>query len=517
MTSPSPSPPSLSPTTPHPGAHLLQHSQQPQSKRDKRRNALSDRLSQLTKSFHNPTNPRTRDQHYRSQITALQVDMQLVIGADVSGRDMRLLDDSAEAVQRSTETVLQNLGLRSTDVGTEGTSGRWYAEFIQKVNNEMEERDAQLTLLNNAHRIKAASLVAQHMRSVVHAREEHKLLADSIKVRLSARLKSQLRKLAQEKDTSTATAALTLGGGMTDISDANALQLHPSHYGLNASIGSPRRNAGHADDDNEKETGRRKPRRRAGEVEELMAFGAGMNFDSPNGNGKRKRRGAAVDVAQEDEAGGFLLAEKASPSVGLLLGGDCPESDEEYRKQHRDDLMKQYYRPTYSLEKLFTAKEVEYASHQAALATVRHFSERLNKDPDPENNGEDNDDTPTGANTPVPNNTLTVGEDDMDVDQDDRTRGISPYHDVRPLPALPGGLNGVTTRSNPLRQIATQREMDSIAYLSLGQSYVNKTGIAPTPPGLRPEDMDADIQALRKDKRNASGNGESSNKRQKRS
>lgn len=74
--------------------------------------------------------------------------MQLVIGADVSGRDMRLLDDSAEAVQRSTETVLQNLGLRSTDVGTEGTSGRWYAEFIQKVNNEMEERDAQLTLLN---------------------------------------------------------------------------------------------------------------------------------------------------------------------------------------------------------------------------------------------------------------------------------------------------------------------------------------------------------------------------------
>jgi hypothetical protein len=74
--------------------------------------------------------------------------MQLVIGADVSGRDMRLLDDSAEAIQRSTETVLQNLGLRSTDVGAEGTSGRWYAEFIQKVNNEMEERDAQLTLLN---------------------------------------------------------------------------------------------------------------------------------------------------------------------------------------------------------------------------------------------------------------------------------------------------------------------------------------------------------------------------------
>jgi hypothetical protein len=146
MTSPSPTPPSLSPTTPHP-AHL-HHPPQPQSKRDKRRNALSDKLNQLTKSFHNPTNPRTRDQHYRAQITALQVDMQLITKADISGRNMRLMDDSTETVHGEVERALVTMGMRGSEAGSEGVGGRWYSEFLRKVNDVMEERDTQLTLLN---------------------------------------------------------------------------------------------------------------------------------------------------------------------------------------------------------------------------------------------------------------------------------------------------------------------------------------------------------------------------------
>ena len=144
MASPSPSPLSPSPT-PHP-AHLHLH-QQPQSKRDKRRNALSDKLNLLTRSFHNPTNPRTRDQHYRAQIAALQVDMQLISRADVSGRNRRLMDDSGETIQREFDEALAKMCMRSLDVNAEGTGGRWYAEFLRNVNDGMEERDTQLTLL----------------------------------------------------------------------------------------------------------------------------------------------------------------------------------------------------------------------------------------------------------------------------------------------------------------------------------------------------------------------------------
>jgi len=145
MGSQSPTPPSLSPT-PHP-AHLSNHPPQPQSKRDKRRNALSDRLNHLTKSFHNPNNPRTRDAHYRGQLASLQADIQLVARADASGREMRLQDDSGERVQRQVEDVLAKNGMRVEEVNMEGMAGQWYAQYLEASNDAMEERDTQLVLL----------------------------------------------------------------------------------------------------------------------------------------------------------------------------------------------------------------------------------------------------------------------------------------------------------------------------------------------------------------------------------
>ena len=142
MDSRSPSPPSLSPT-PHP-AHLLP--QQPQSKRDKRRTALSDRLTGLTNSFHNPTNPRLRDNQYRAQLQSIQGDIILVQRADVSGRDLHLMDDSAESIQTKVDAMFANDPLRDT-IADQGMAGRWYSKFVENVNDAMEARDADLTLL----------------------------------------------------------------------------------------------------------------------------------------------------------------------------------------------------------------------------------------------------------------------------------------------------------------------------------------------------------------------------------
>jgi hypothetical protein len=98
-------------------------------------------------------NPQLREMHYRNQIQALQADMQLVTRADISGRDMRLLDDSGDSVQSEVDEVLTKMGLgdltegRGKEINSEGLAGRWYSSFLEQVNNTMEDRDTQLTLL----------------------------------------------------------------------------------------------------------------------------------------------------------------------------------------------------------------------------------------------------------------------------------------------------------------------------------------------------------------------------------
>jgi hypothetical protein len=541
MASPSPTPPSLSPT-PHP-AHL--HSQ-PQSKRDKRRNALSDRLNQLTRSFNQPGDPKVRDQHFRGQLAALQADMELIRQADTSGSNMQLLDDSTETLHEQFLQTLNKMGFKSSGVNAETMSPKWFANFVKDVNDAMEERDTQMVLLyvsnlrttdddfylfvlqlltamllQNQHRTKAASIAAQHTRQLIHSREEHRSLAATIQQRLSQRLKAQLKKLAAEKESSSNSAnalqSLSIGGALGDISESNPLHLHPSHYSLTTGIGSPRRHgAVPYDDDTEKETStRRKPRRR-GEVEELLAFGSGMNYDSPNANGKRKRRGAAAaDSAPEDvptppSFSGPL--DPASPTTNPLHE---PGESHEETKRKREEIMKQVYAPVYTMEKLFTDKELQLHTNQATLATLRYFSERAGKEG--KDDGDDSsDETPTGANTPVPG---ALGVCDDDDDLEDRGRGLSPISSLtRGLPPLPESTFGVSTRSNPPRNFASTREMENLVLggvPGVGMSYVNKTGIAPPPPPLRADDAEADLLFLRKgDKRSSAGveNG----KRQKR-
>lgn len=74
---------------------------------------------------------------------------------------MRLLDDSSDTIHREVEDALTGMGLGDLVVGGQGGArgnpkddpsvmggaGRWYGDFLEKVNQSMEERDAQLTLL----------------------------------------------------------------------------------------------------------------------------------------------------------------------------------------------------------------------------------------------------------------------------------------------------------------------------------------------------------------------------------
>ncbi len=122
---------------------------QPLSKRDKRRSLLADRLSDLTASFSN-----NRDAHYRQQLQALQVDMNLINNADPYSD--KPLEDTGDEIANMVNVAAggnpqagangsQGGNQRRLEVDTAQLAGKWYARFAEKVNNAMEERDAKLT------------------------------------------------------------------------------------------------------------------------------------------------------------------------------------------------------------------------------------------------------------------------------------------------------------------------------------------------------------------------------------
>jgi hypothetical protein len=115
---------------------------QPLSKRDKRRTQLLDRLQEITQQFTNH-----KDQYYRQQLQAIQVDTALVLYADPY-RDEPLNDfgeEIQEMVHRASSSNSQTmLAVLHGDIAQ--IAGKIYSEFANDVNDAMEYRDAALTI-----------------------------------------------------------------------------------------------------------------------------------------------------------------------------------------------------------------------------------------------------------------------------------------------------------------------------------------------------------------------------------
>jgi hypothetical protein len=116
---------------------------QPQpSKRDKRRNMLAEKLSEMMATFSD-----NRDSHYRAQLAALQADMNLIMKADPYKNEP--LEDNG---QEASELIAQIMGNNIPTAPSAGTDyvaqcGKYYSRFVDAVNDAMEERDYNLTML----------------------------------------------------------------------------------------------------------------------------------------------------------------------------------------------------------------------------------------------------------------------------------------------------------------------------------------------------------------------------------
>jgi len=196
-----------------------------------------------------------------------------------------------------------------------------------------------------------SELHSRHQFQVKLAQEEHRYLADTIRERLIQSVNKRRERLLKEKE-------------QLDIGDSNALMLHPNQFSI-ANPASPG-------------AGAKRATRHAGKR-------AGADPDDPSSLlDKRKRR--------------FLFDETDTQSPAPMpsrmeYGGASP-----FRDGRSKNAYHQYEAPVYSIDRLFTEKELSLAMNRAAIAAT-NFLVRLRQNNEQSNgNGSaapvDSEDTP---------------------------------------------------------------------------------------------------------------------------
>ncbi|KAL2136697.1 hypothetical protein VTI74DRAFT_2108 [Chaetomium olivicolor] len=277
-----------------------------QSKRDKRRQMLTDRLASLEEKLN-----KDRDYRFREQLHRIQIDTTLVMRIDpYSPETLDLEDDHRRMDQlNAAEGDSQTLISRS---------GPKFSKFVEKLGDLCEQRDYALTKYKFDFEKKTSEYLSTHAFKVETANREYRALAQTLRDRLINVIMNKKSRLSKEKEA-------------LEISDASALLLHPSQFSITnpASPGGPH--------------GKRATRQRR-EMEE-MAFE----------NKKRKRN-------NNDDEGSPAPQRRA-----LDASGTTPlwQTDRLTSRKATG--------AAYSLDKLFTDKELSLTSTAATLAARKYI------------------------------------------------------------------------------------------------------------------------------------------------
>ncbi|KFY14921.1 hypothetical protein V492_02322 [Pseudogymnoascus sp. VKM F-4246] len=326
---------------------------QPLSKRDKRRTALIDRLNDITMQF-----SANKDQYYREQLGVVQQDIALILHAipyveDPTRESTVELLSVIHKLTRGDPRALQSI--KEGDL--QGVGGRIYHEFQDEIQDAMERRDAALSSYAFVHKSNLSELNTSSTFLTKLAGREHSALASTIRDRLINSITERKRKLNRD---------MTSNEG---IDNSNAYHYHPAQY----SVLNPASPGG--------VLGKRSSRHRR-DLDDLPAM-----LDPT----KRKRR--AVD----DGRASPVPTRRAQIDLHQI-GSNTPLN--RFAEKAQDP---EY--PLYSVDKLFTEKELSLLERQAAEAAhkymVRHkFNEattRSQSDSDGSRNGDAdqrNDSTP---------------------------------------------------------------------------------------------------------------------------
>jgi hypothetical protein len=283
------------------------------------------------------------------------------------------------------------------------------------------------------------------------AQEEHRQLSGTLRERLIQSIGTKKSRLMREKE-------------QLDIADSNALLLHPNQF----SITNPASPAG--------VQGNRKTRHtRLREVDELAG---GFSAD---GSHKRKRK-IAYD---ENDLG------SPSPAVRVTDAGFVSP----FKAAQAKLVATQHEAPIYSIDKLFTEKELAMHLNTAAIATSRYFV-ALKAQEDAATNGVNN----SNNNNSQINNGGSPNEDNAD--HENGTGGSSPDDDG--ASATPADLDRSANHSHHATRSTRalggdQEKPPSLLAPFLPLAYPatsvdKKNGItAPPLPALRTEEAEEDL------------------------
>ncbi|KAL1306297.1 hypothetical protein AAFC00_004382 [Neodothiora populina] len=280
-------------------------------------------------------------QHYRAQLQAIQVDMTLILRANPYNNVP--LDDDAEEMEAEMEKITGGNLPHLTDEAAKrdyaALAGKRYHDYVQDINRAMEQRDADLTALKNRHDAALAELERSTSYKIHVAQREHIELASTVRSRLVTSVTKKRDKLLREKE-------------QLDIADSSALFLHPNQFAMNIP-GSP----GGAVNVNPRKT--RHMRHRVTDQDEALLE-----------RGGRKRKPAIDDDGNDSPVPSLLQLTNGNDSTN---GAASP-----FRDARDKTLYAQFEAPVFSIDRLFTDKELAHASTIAQLATHQFFHQASN-------------------------------------------------------------------------------------------------------------------------------------------
>ncbi|KAI2462777.1 Sds3-like-domain-containing protein [Annulohypoxylon bovei var. microspora] len=411
----------------------------PPSKRDKKRQVLSDRLAILADKF-----SRDKDKHYRDELHKIQIDVNLV------GRVDPYADRPLDAIDREYRDIQQTANAQQTaNTSSNGSpkrsllemAGPTFSEWVHQVEDLVEHRDYEMTCqkIEYERKIREHEKVRAYKLEV--AKREHHTLSTTLRDRLINAITAKKYRLGKEKEA-------------LDISDSSALLLHPNQYSLTnpASPGGTH--------------GKRNTRLRR-EMEELPGYSE---------NKKRKRNGA------DDEG-------SPAPKRGAL---DSSNTTPFWSSDRLRSLRKETG-PVYSVEKLFTDKELAMTYNASALAAHKHLLIRRDTNGNivtPYENGSGNgdvndDEDPTAVTMerqPSHTTRSTRGGHGQQNFYDDQLLGIEALANFE----IPGNLDKVT---------GSEPKLPPLIHAQYSKAY--RRDESNTPPTLTESDREKDLSAMK--------------------
>lgn len=305
------------------------------------------------------------------------------------------------------------------------------------------------------------------------AQREHLELASTIRQRLINTVTKKRDKLLREKE-------------QLDIADSNAILLYPNQFSMNVP-GSPGAGQGN------RKT--RHTRHRIGDP------------DEPVNERGRKRKTLA-----DDEGGNDSPVPAFRPLPNDAAGASSP-----YRDARAKTLYTQFEAPAFSIERLFTDKELAHATNLAQLATHQFFHQpqhqQMQQNPVgvAQTNGQGTSIASVdGSADAVPSTVITDAEDPV----------ANPQTNGTPPPSQPQGTEMERTVSYHATRNATKA--NPLSFLSEAAAAASSTTLsnpfmpnlvpitktdkgAPAPPPMTAVDVEADLSFMMRDDQPANG------------